>query len=269
MKIFNKLLFLFAFSANIALASEIVIESNQTKVVDKFFPSVLNSLTMKDGSTLELSPDLKKMEFVVGELIIGENVLITTQGLSGKTGENYTGRQSRRKHGHGKGANGRKGGNGECGSLGREIKISTDKLEFVSFVLNTSGGNGGKGGNGEGGGKGTNGSCDGHSGGAGGNGGRGGNGGSGAKPGVAEISVNSFLQVPNDQEQLSATPYKWIAKGGKGGARGVGGKGGKGGNSASCGLTSQKGGNGGNKGKNGKPGNEVSDIENRPFIKFN
>ncbi|MBT5824233.1 hypothetical protein HOH67_03860, partial [Candidatus Peregrinibacteria bacterium] len=96
-----------------------------------------------------------------------------------------------------------------------------------------------------------------------------GNGGSGAKPGVAEISVNSFLQVPNDQEQLSATPYKWIAKGGKGGARGVGGKGGKGGNSASCGLTSQKGGNGGNKGKNGKPGNEVSDIENRPFIKFN
>ncbi|WP_167611164.1 hypothetical protein [Maribellus sediminis] len=247
-------------------SQNIRVKRNQTVIWnDNNVPTALDTLILETNSTLILKTDVN---LIVGRFIIGENVKILGIGEDGSLGTNYTGSQSRRKHGHGPGANGRSGENGSPGGRGYNFTLSTSVFEFGSVLFNTSGGNGGNGGNGEGGGKGSNGSCDGHSGGAGGNGGNGGNGGRGGNAGKVLISFNEIKR--KDGAELG-TDIKWIANGGQGGSRGLRGSGGQGGNSAKCGLTKQKGGNGGNAGNDGSNGADGSSysLSQAEWLKYN
>ena len=216
--------------------SELIIKEGSTVTINKNFPTLINLLILEDNSTLKAGSDIEKINLKIDHLKIGKNVKIKALGESGTNGTSHAGNAPRRtSRSTTTGRTGSDGGNGENGVNGKDVIISANKLELVSFTVDTSGGNGGNGGAGQGGGKGANADCPAGNGGTGGRGGRGGNGGRGGDAGKVTIRFNEFklLQDPNTGAFVN-NPYSWIATGGTGGEGGNAGGGGSGGNSGCC-----------------------------------
>jgi hypothetical protein len=201
--------------------SRLVVTANQIYTIKSSDILVVDTLIMRDSSTIVLAHD-KKDNFIHGKhIVIGKACKIIGRGENGTPGKNgakgITGSGPCRDGLNGRGATG-----GSHGQDGINLFIYCADLKINGHLtIDLNGGDGGDGGNGGEGGGGSPGTrvCAGGNGGIGGNGSSGGNGGNGG----------NLLIDCKDCPDLRAWLHQTITVKSYGGNAGIGGEGGPGG----------------------------------------
>jgi hypothetical protein len=202
--------------------TKLVIEHNEKFVIEKSDILVVDTLVMRDSSSIILNLSKKENFIHAKEVVIGSGCLIIGHGINGKPGisgeAGITARAPCRR--------GLPGSNATEGILGQDgvnLSLYFNNLKINgSVIINLNGGDGGDGGNGGIGGDGGSGArvCVAGDGGKGGNGANGGNGGHGG---------NLSFNCKNCEDLHLIMGQKLIVKnfGGLGGQGGEGGMGGR------------------------------------------